>query len=1020
VSSQANTFPGWWPSAIAAEEAVQPPGLWEALKSDLDIQKYTPAQRPGIIYKEMTDSSGRHYMLKNGVTHSYTRLAPEEFWVWERLDGRTTVQQLVFAYFREYQAFAFGAIVSLLNRLRKENMLNDSPRVFYRELYRTLAERTLSYKLSWPARTFLTREFVIKELDGHLKRIYRNGLWLLFTVPAQILFFLIAVIGTYLFVQLARDPSFDLIEPGSVVILGLLAYIPIVIHEFGHAITAKHVGCDVHKGGVMLYYGLPAAFVDTTDVWMFGKRERLAVTWAGPYTGYIIAGLCSLAVYFFPGLSHVTSVLLLQLAFGAVAISTFNLLPLVKLDGYYLLADALEIPRLRERSLEFLTHSLLMKIRERRKWTGQERIFLAYGIVAFLSTIYFTWSGLVFWDWQAGQSISQITNLEGDFLRNAGLVLLAVSTMVYSVLSFSNPARQLIATLRGKGLLSTPEKIAIVFVFGIVALVVSLHLAFPANAAWILKVSGFAGFAFAGWIALSNFRRMSGSVYRWMWLAAFLSSLAGMASFVIELNPSRLSAFGSSLLWAGIVFTIVFFLLMGRLLPGFIGSWRGYSLLLMVLGMVLYGSLFANTQARTIAAALMVAGLIHWRMRPRTQLEAYKHDPTQATREKIAAAVHWIRNLSLREVELDFGRSTRAQVEKGMYLPKKKRVSAGDVPFDSTNMTAGERGRSMAAELEGLLGNVERLGGSAYARRVLAYGYDTLDWELMEIAEEYILKYVPHALGLSRELSTWRDELVALLRSAPVFMSLSDADLGRLCRYFKLRQFDRNTFIIRAGETGTTFYVIHKGRVEVLSPQGAILHQLGRGDYFGEVALLKNAKRNASIRTLTPVEVLVLNKSQFDKFMRTNFQGVYFDEKLLGEFQLLGTLRQIPIFEQFDGYQLRRVSKQFERVEVLKGEVICRQGEMGDSFYIIDSGKVNVEIDSIVRATLEAGDYFGEIGLIMDCPRVATVIAREPTVLLQLKSNDFQELLQRSSSLKEGIERTSSRRVLLNQRWSKL
>jgi len=72
--------------------------------------------------------------------------------------------------------------------------------------------------------------------------------------------------------------------------------------------------------------------------------------------------------------------------------------------------------------------------------------------------------------------------------------------------------------------------------------------------------------------------------------------------------------------------------------------------------------------------------------------------------------------------------------------------------------------------------------------------------------------------------------------------------------------------------------MIYQGRVEVLSPQGAILHQLGRGDYFGDVALLKNAKRNASIHTLTPVEVLVLNGSQFDKLMRANFQDVHFDK----------------------------------------------------------------------------------------------------------------------------------------------
>jgi CRP-like cAMP-binding protein len=1015
MSAQTSRFPHWWPPAVAAGESVKTPSLWETLKSDLDIQKYLPMQRAGIVSKEMTDASGRHYMLKNGLTRSYVRLSTEEFWVWERIDGETTVQQLVFAFFQEYKAFAFGAIASLIDRLRASNMLSDPPQALYRDLSEALKERSLVYKLSWLAQTFLTREFAIKGLDGYLNDIYRYGGWLFFTVPVRILFFLICLVGTYFFIELVKDPRYHLLQPGSVIQLGLLSYIPLVIHEFGHAITAKHEGCDVYKGGVMLYYGLPAAFVDTTDVWMFGKRARIAVTWAGPYTGYIIAGICSLVVRLVPGLSPNTSVLLLQIALVAVTISTFNVLPLVKLDGYYLLSDALEIPRLHERSMEFLTQRLFTNIREHKKWTREEKIFLAFGILAFVSTFYFSWSGLLFWDRQAGQSISQLLDLQGNLFLNIGVALLAVSGLVYSFLLLSNGVKQAITTLRKKGLLSRPDKTALVIVLAVTAFVFTLHIALPTIAPWIMAVGGFGAFAFAAWMALNNFRFMSGSVYRWMWLAAVLASLVGMGSFVIEWKQG-LSALRSSLLWAGTILMILFFLLAGHLPRGLIGSWRGHSLWLVALGTVVYGSLFSNSDVRTISAGLIFGGLVHWSMRPRSQFETHKYEPASSTREKIAAAFVWIQSLILPELELDFGKSTRVHVERGIRGVRNDITAIVDSSFGPVDMTAGESGRRMAVELEDLLVKVERVGGAPYARRLLAFGYDTLDWELQEIAEDYLLKYIPHALGLSRELSTRRDELVALLRSNPLFMSLDEARLGKLSRHFRLRRYDRNATIIRAGETGTTFYVIHTGRVDVFSQQGEFLHPLGRGDYFGEAALLTNKKRNATILASTPVDVLVLSKPQFDKFLRTN---VDFDDKARAEFHRLGMLRQLPIFEQLNGNQLRMIAKQLEQIEVMKEEVICRQGEIGDSFYMIDRGEVKVEIDSIKRATLEAGDYFGEIGLIMDCPRVATVTACQPTILFRLKASDFQELLQSSTSLKEGIERTSSRRVLLNQRWSR-
>jgi CRP-like cAMP-binding protein len=78
-----------------------------------------------------------------------------------------------------------------------------------------------------------------------------------------------------------------------------------------------------------------------------------------------------------------------------------------------------------------------------------------------------------------------------------------------------------------------------------------------------------------------------------------------------------------------------------------------------------------------------------------------------------------------------------------------------------------------------------------------------------------------------------------------------------------------------------------------------------------------------------------------------------------------------------------------------------------------------VTINAEQRATLGAGEYFGEIALLMDTPRTATVAAIQPTILLELSADDFKTLVRDSSAVKQALERASSRRALSNERWDR-
>jgi CRP-like cAMP-binding protein len=96
------------------------------------------------------------------------------------------------------------------------------------------------------------------------------------------------------------------------------------------------------------------------------------------------------------------------------------------------------------------------------------------------------------------------------------------------------------------------------------------------------------------------------------------------------------------------------------------------------------------------------------------------------------------------------------------------------------------------------------------------------------------------------------------------------------------------------------------------------------------------------------------------------------------------------------------------------GQAIVRQGEIGDKFYIIESGTVEVTAKKggkpLTDVTLGPGDFFGEVALLTGAPRNATVIAREPVEVLTLAKEHFDQALQRSKTLEEQLRDALYRR----------
>ncbi|MBN1201119.1 MAG: hypothetical protein JXJ20_04610 [Anaerolineae bacterium] len=359
-----------------------------------DLTTFYPRRIQGYALKKLTDARGEMYwILKNLRTDAYLRLTAEQVFLWEQMDGKTSVQDIAVAYMLEYGKLAINGLIMLLDQLQQKGFIEPLVDI-YGAVDQSVAQRRANAPWRRLVRGFLNSEWSIGGIDGLITRSYRlAGRWLFLRLIQWIMLAVIAS-GGAVFLGLILglvDRDLSVIAGAGVgTVIGLISlyvlqFITLLIHEWSHAIATKHYGREVRRGGFLLYMGMPAAFVDTTDIWMEPRRPRIVVSWAGPHSGFFLGGLASLLILVFPGAA--VQGVLYQFAFLTYLTSFMNLNPLLKLDGYYILMDWLEIPRLREKSLAFVSGSLWHKLRAREPFSHDERIFAVFGALSAVWTV---------------------------------------------------------------------------------------------------------------------------------------------------------------------------------------------------------------------------------------------------------------------------------------------------------------------------------------------------------------------------------------------------------------------------------------------------------------------------------------------------------------------------------------------------------------------------------------------------------------------------------------------------------
>lgn len=371
---------------------------WSELDRAINPAFFRPALRDDVEIRDFVRRNGERYtMVKTPVGPNYVRLTAEERELLDLMDGSRTVKELVVGRFRASGDFSLSAVADLVEELYRGGFLTQG--------WDPVVERTLEIKRArrshmprWVREFRATRRIDFPGSHRFFAAMYRWGGRVFFNRYVAILCTAISLGGVVAFFILLGKGKYSLIGESAAASIGLLYladYASTFVHESGHALACIAAGRKVNSAGFMLYLGMPAFYIETTDTWMASRKERIIAAGAGPYIESVSAGIATVLALTLPA-SGATLFLFRYAVLSYLAIAQ-NLIPFLRLDGYYLLMDAIEEMNLRERSFDFIRESLIGKIRRRERLSRQERWYAGYGILSVFFTALAVGFSLLFW-----------------------------------------------------------------------------------------------------------------------------------------------------------------------------------------------------------------------------------------------------------------------------------------------------------------------------------------------------------------------------------------------------------------------------------------------------------------------------------------------------------------------------------------------------------------------------------------------------------------------------------------------
>lgn len=251
------------------------------------------------------------------------------------------------------------------------------------------------------------------------------------------------------------------------------------------------------------------------------------------------------------------------------------------------------------------------------------------------------------------------------------------------------------------------------------------------------------------------------------------------------------------------------------------------------------------------------------------------------------------------------------------------------------------------------------------------------------------------------------DSTAQFLKSVSVLSPLTDKQRSQLADAMEEVTVEEGGMLLEQGAVADCFYLLKTGQASTFYSEksGTMGEQIGRlnpGHYFGEAAMTGE-------NVAAPESVIATSKCTLLKMERSTFMGLLGDLKEVIKFNFNAkVLSGMEMFKALSHQEKAMLIDSLEEVVYRPEATIISEGEHGEIFYIIKSGSVKVmKSGKVLKESLGPGEYFGEMALMNDEPRNATIIATQETLCMQLGREKFNALL---GSMNDIIKREADKR----------
>ncbi|KAM4522535.1 cGMP-dependent protein kinase 2 [Odontesthes bonariensis] len=230
--------------------------------------------------------------------------------------------------------------------------------------------------------------------------------------------------------------------------------------------------------------------------------------------------------------------------------------------------------------------------------------------------------------------------------------------------------------------------------------------------------------------------------------------------------------------------------------------------------------------------------------------------------------------------------------------------------------------------------------------------------------------------------------IVKAIQKNDFLSRLDDEQIAMMVDLLMASNFKPGEDVIKEGSEGDSMYIVAAGEL-IVTQAGRELRSLNTGDVFGELAILYNCKRTATVKAKTPVHLWCME--------RQTYRTIITNKSKKKREQLMGFLKTSRTLKDLSDVQLSKIIDSMEEVKYLDKDVIVREGTEGDTFYIILKGEVlvtkNVNGQQKQIRRMAKGEHFGEQALIREILRTATCTADGPVTCFSIDKEVFEETI---------------------------